>query len=314
MFHNPACACSQYVSGHADNTQDSTIMKTSINYTTDFVTSKDGTKIGYRQIGKGEGLILVHGGMMYSQNFMKLAELLADKFTIYIPDRRGRGLSGPPGDNYSLIAESLDLQALIKKTETQNVFGLSSGAIIVLQTSIIEPSIQKIALYEPPIPVNGTNPAKWLGDYEQAMAERNFGKAMISIVRGTGDTSLMGRLPNFLTIPFMNFAVKADAKDKETNSKNEVPLETLISNMRYDAKAVIESEGIIDRSKNITANVLLLGGQRSQLYLKTALDVLSSTFPNAKRVEFHGQGHLAADNSGKPEVVAKELQSFFRTT
>jgi pimeloyl-ACP methyl ester carboxylesterase len=288
-------------------------MKTSINYTTDFVTSKDGTKIGYRQIGRGEGLILVHGGMMYSQNFMKLAELLADKFTIYIPDRRGRGLSGPLGDDYSLIAESLDLQALIKKTRTQNVFGLSSGAIIVLQTSMIEPSLQKIALYEPPIPVNGTNPAGWLGHYEQAMAERNFGKAMISIVRGTGDT-LMGRLPSFITIPFMNFAVKADAKDKETNGKNEVPLKTLISNMRYDAKAVIKSEGIIDRCKNITADVLLLGGQRSQLYLKTALDVLSSTFPNAKRVEFRGQGHLAADNGGKPEVVAKELQNFFRTT
>lgn len=30
-------------------------------YTTDFVTSKDGTTIGYRQMGRGPGLVLVRG-------------------------------------------------------------------------------------------------------------------------------------------------------------------------------------------------------------------------------------------------------------
>src|SRR5436190_23236876 len=110
-------------------------MAPSNKYTTDFVTSKDGTKIGYRQLGKGEGLILVHGGMMYSQNFMKLAELLANEFTVYIPDRRGRGLS-LRSDIYGLTAESEDIQALIYKTKAQNIFGLSSGAIVTLQTAI----------------------------------------------------------------------------------------------------------------------------------------------------------------------------------
>jgi len=56
-------------------------MSSKKSYTTDFVTSKDGTKIGYRQLGSGAGLLLVHGGMMSSQNFMKLGELLSSKFT-----------------------------------------------------------------------------------------------------------------------------------------------------------------------------------------------------------------------------------------
>jgi pimeloyl-ACP methyl ester carboxylesterase len=59
-------------------------------YTKGSVTSKDGTVIGYRQLGSGPGLILVHGGMAASQHFMKLASSLADVFTVYIPDRRGR--------------------------------------------------------------------------------------------------------------------------------------------------------------------------------------------------------------------------------
>src|SRR3982751_3826500 len=103
-------------------------------YTTHTATSADGTTIGYRQLGNGPGLILVHGGMMGSQNLMKLGQALANAFTVYVPDRRGRGLSGPAGD-YSLAKESQDMRAVIKATGATNVFGLSSGAIVTLQTA-----------------------------------------------------------------------------------------------------------------------------------------------------------------------------------
>ena len=51
-------------------------------YTAGCVTSRDGTTIGYRQFGKGSGLILVHGSMMSTQSFMKLAIALSDEFTV----------------------------------------------------------------------------------------------------------------------------------------------------------------------------------------------------------------------------------------
>ena len=85
-------------------------------YTTDSVTSKDGTKIGYRQMGNGPGIILFHGGINASQHLMKLGTTLSDEFTVYIPDRRGRGISGPIGKDYSIEKEDEDLDALIKKT------------------------------------------------------------------------------------------------------------------------------------------------------------------------------------------------------
>jgi pimeloyl-ACP methyl ester carboxylesterase len=101
-------------------------MTTQKKYTTDFVTSKDRTKIGHRQLRKGAGLILVHGGVMASQNFMSLAELLANEFTVYIPDRRGRGLSecgqtvecckGPPTQRPKPLAASI----MNDKTKTNN--------------------------------------------------------------------------------------------------------------------------------------------------------------------------------------------------
>jgi len=39
--------------------------------------------------------------MRASQHYLAMAEALADGYTVYIQDRRGRGLSGPPGENYS---------------------------------------------------------------------------------------------------------------------------------------------------------------------------------------------------------------------
>ena len=104
-------------------------------YATNSVTSKDGTKIGYRQMGSGPGIILLHGGVNASQHFMKLGAALSDAFTVYIPDRRGRGLSGPYGKNYSIQREVEDLDALRTKTGAYYLFGASTGALIVLQSS-----------------------------------------------------------------------------------------------------------------------------------------------------------------------------------
>jgi hypothetical protein len=43
----------------------------------------------------------------------------------------------------------------------------------------------------------------------------------------------------------------------------------------------------------VRAEVLLLGGSQSLSVLKGALDALSETFTNAKRVELQGVGHEA---------------------
>jgi pimeloyl-ACP methyl ester carboxylesterase len=61
-------------------------------YQRGFATSSDGTIIGYRQLGHGPALILVHGGMKSSQDFMQIAAALSDAFTVYLPDRRNARL------------------------------------------------------------------------------------------------------------------------------------------------------------------------------------------------------------------------------
>src|SRR5215212_10184918 len=111
-------------------------------YLMDSVTSKDGTTIVYRHLGYGPGLILLHGGMKTSQDFVKLGQALSIAFAVYLPDRRGRGLSGPHGDDFNVMREVEDVQALIAKTEARYIFALSSGALAALRTALDTPTIQ----------------------------------------------------------------------------------------------------------------------------------------------------------------------------
>lgn len=281
-------------------------------YSTDSVISDDGTMIGYRQFGRGPGLILVHGGMMASQNFSKLAAALSERFTVYVPDRRGRGLSGPFGENYGIKKACEDLDALLRKTGAQQVFGLSAGALITLQAALLLPAIQKIALYEPPLPLPGhPSPLAWVPRYSQELAQGNLGAAMVSVLKGTGDSSLFAALPRFLLVPLMSLAIRAEAKETKNG---DVPLQVLIPTMRYDAQLVKEMEGPLERFRAVKTSVLLLGGSKSATYLKDALDGLSMVLSQAQRVVLPGLGHLAADNGGKPERVAQVLRRFFDQT
>ena len=61
-----------------------------------FVTSKDGTRIGYESMGSGPAIILVDGALCYrgSGPALPLAHELKDRFTVTVYDRRGRGESG----------------------------------------------------------------------------------------------------------------------------------------------------------------------------------------------------------------------------
>jgi pimeloyl-ACP methyl ester carboxylesterase len=319
-------------------------------YTTGTVTSLDGTTIAYRQLGHGPGIIAVHGAMQASQNFMKLAAALADAFTVYVPDRRGRGLSGPPRDHYSLKTECDDIDALLQATGAHNVFGSSSGALIALQAALTLPAICRVAVYEPPLSINHSTPTDWVPRYDREVAQGKLGSAMVTAIRGTQTAPPLFRfVPWFLVTPLLNRAARLgnrngdagredgrvatspvrraglrlllrplrrstprkQARDTGVASHDDVPLHALVPTMHDDARLAMESEGTLDSFKAIPAEVLLLGGSKSPQYLKRALDALGGVLPNARRVELPRVGHVAADNTGKPELVAQELRRFF---
>jgi len=113
------------------------------------VRSADGTVIGYQRTGTGPAVVLLHGAGQCSANLMRLARALAGTFTLYVPDRRGRGRSGPYGEFGGLSTEIDDLGALLDACGASRLFGLSAGAVIAIEAALVRPDITKLALYEP---------------------------------------------------------------------------------------------------------------------------------------------------------------------
>ncbi|GAA0442375.1 hypothetical protein Acor_05320 [Acrocarpospora corrugata] len=98
------------------------------------VRSKDGTTIGYDQVGHGPALVLVDaaGGYRGFGPMGALAEMLAPSFTVITYDRRGRGESTDTLP-YAVEREVEDLAAVIDAAGgSAFVEGFSSGAVLGL--------------------------------------------------------------------------------------------------------------------------------------------------------------------------------------
>ncbi|MBW7458134.1 alpha/beta fold hydrolase [Paenibacillus sepulcri] len=275
-------------------------------YTIGCITSKDGTTIGYRQLGRGPGLVIMHGGLQAAQNFMLLATALSDEFTVYLPDRRGRGLSGPPGENYSIRKECEDLDALLRKTGAHYVFGLSSGAVISLYSALNLPAIHKVALFEPPLSITSVL-NKFVPRYEQEIAEGKLVSAFITIIKGLGISPILNIIPRFILLPLL----KLTARSKSNEPKGDVPLKELIPTFHYDNLLIRETEETFKTFKNVRAKSLIMGGSKSPGYFKIVIKKLSAVIPRVKSMEFPGLDHSGPDDGGKPAIVAEVLRSFF---
>lgn len=151
-------------------------------------------------------------------------------------------------------------------------------------------------------------PRAWVDRFEHELAEDDLAQAMVTVMKGTEDTSFFTALPRFVTTPLIRHAIKAEA---ERSHNGDVPIGELVRTMKYDVRTVFSMADTLNSFKHVQARVLLLGGSKSAPYLKLALTRLELTLPHARRVEFRGFDHLAADNGGHPVEVAEELREFF---
>ena len=277
---------------------------------TDSVQSTDGTKIGYRQYGHGPGLVLVEGAMGTAYNYDELARFLVKDYTVYVPDRRGRGLS--PKDftpDYSIQTEMEDLTALLAKTHAHYVFGLSSGAIIAMEATRTLPSIQKAVIYEPPYQPGYSPELR-----ERLNSEVDRGDLAAALVTLSKIVRLGPVIMDFIPRPIMEFMTgRAIRADDEKGTGRYASLRQLIPSTRFDVALVAQMHDKADTYKSMGTPVLLLGGTKSPKYLQEALDNLQKTLPHVDRIRFDGLDHSGpwnVDRGGAPEKVAEAIRGY----
>lgn len=305
VFYTPDSCCNEHCQKDERNT---TLSASTIPYTIGSVLSADGTTIGYRQIGSGPGLILVHGAMQASQHYMRLATALSDAFTVYVPDRRGRGLSGPFGDQYGIARECEDIDALLTKTGTHLVFGHSGGGLFALQAALTLPTIHKLAVYEPALSLHGSLPTSWVPRYERELAQGKLASAFFTFAEGMKFSQGIFRfIPRWLLLPLIKSMLR---QDKQALKSPDVSMEALLPTLPIELRIEKESNNSLESFAGIRIAVLLQGGKKTPDYLLEALDALSKTLPRVERVDYPDLGH-DGPTTGAPERISKELRVFF---
>src|SRR5215217_5611755 len=103
-----------------------------------------------RSVRRWSPVILVCGGSTDRTENAREAELLAEHFTVFNYDRRGRGDSGDTAP-YAVEREVEDLDAVIAAAGgSASVYGTSSGAALALEAAASGLAIKKLAFWEPP--------------------------------------------------------------------------------------------------------------------------------------------------------------------
>jgi pimeloyl-ACP methyl ester carboxylesterase len=228
------------------------------NYTTDSVISKDGTKIGYRQMGRGPGLIILHGTFESAQSHMEFAEALSDSFTVYMPDRRGRGTSSYSTQEFKVEKDIEDLVALMQKTNSHYVFAVSAGGVIALKAALVFSGIEKLAIWEAPLIFDSIKGYNMLNKYDNELSSGKTADAMVTAMKGGKFAgSLFTILPRFILRGFTNKMMKGE-ESKAT--KDDVTMRMLAPTIHHDFKLTLDNLNNIPDFKNIKAQTLLVGG------------------------------------------------------
>lgn len=116
------------------------------------VTSADGTALAVRNSGDGTPVVLVHGTLDGIGAFSFVELPLAERYSVWVYDRRGRGGSVDTDDEYTLDHEIQDLRAVVAATgAVPHVVAHSFGAVVALQARVAGVEMRSLTLYEPPL-------------------------------------------------------------------------------------------------------------------------------------------------------------------
>ena len=289
---------------------------TTAEMTTGSVVSKDGTRIGYLRLGQGPAVVMVHGSNESARSHTRLALALADVFTVYLPDRRGRGMSGPHRPGHSMRTEVEDLRAVLSGSRAQKVFGASVGGLIALEAARTHPAIRQVAAWEPALLMDATRYTGWVTRFDRELAQGKVAAALITSLYGLDLAppafKLMGRrLAEALTERALNSEDKKATSDTVTERK-------LAPTLRYEGLLLAETAGTIGAFAEVPADVLLLGGtMKRPAFIRPAFDALARTLPHNRRVVFPGLDHGGSSDvgptnrGGRPDSVALEVRAFF---
>lgn len=270
--------------------------------TSRIVISRDGTKIGYLSEGDGPSVLVIPGVLSMAADYAAFARALSEHFTVHTIERRGRGESGPQGDDYSIVKECEDVLALQAKTGASLLVGHSYGGLVALEVARNNKAFHNIAVYEPGVSIDGSMPTQWMPGYEKKLAEKKDVDAFVEFTLADAPPRIQ-KTPPWLMKLVMLVLVNC------THSYRQM-LGLLPQNLR-EWKEIARLDSSCENYREITGDVLLMyGGKSDSKAVTLAMERLAAILPRSETKEFPNLDHFGIERTA-PREVAKAISDFF---
>lgn len=255
------------------------------------VTSQDGTRIAFQRWGDGSRppIVLVGGALNERSTFAPLAAHLARSFTVFSYDRRGRGDSGdtPP---QSLDREIDDLAAVIALVGMPVfAFGVSTGAVLAVESAARGVDIAALALIEPPFILDNSRPSMptdFCAQLDELVAAGRRGDAVELFLTEAVE------MPPEVIAPMWNAPMWPN-------------FEAIAHTISYDI-AIMGDFLLPTHWSTVTVPTLVMDGGESAPWRQNAAKTVAETLPHANRITLEGHPHDV-----DPEILAPLLEHFF---
>ena len=251
-------------------------------------TSRDGTTLAYNKAGQGPAVILVDGAIC-SRSLGPMADLvpfLAEQFTVFHYDRRGRGDSSD-APTYAPSREVEDLNAMIEAAGgSAMVVGMSSGAALAGLTAAEGSKITKLVMCEPPYQIEASAKADQVRKVQVLndlikQDKRNEAVAYFQV-------DIVG-IPRF--VPWILRLTPMWPK-----------LKAVAPTLRYDME-ILGDGGVPSSLSRIRIPTAVLGGGKSAPILRNAVDAAAAAIPGAQKIILPDQSHNFVAKKVAPKLI-----------
>ncbi|MFF5056080.1 alpha/beta fold hydrolase [Micromonospora sp. NPDC000663] len=266
---------------------------------TERIRARDGQTVALHSTGDGPGIVLVHGGGVTIDVYRRLTAALADRFTVHLYNRRGRADAPPRSEPYTVGQEIDDLATVLENTGARNVIGHSAGGFIALEGARHLP-IDRLALYDAAISVDGGMPFAWLEAARAAARDGDIARGLAITTAGINPQMAAARLPLAVRVAIIRAFLQT-------------PIGRMMGDllpMTLDETALILAhDGPATRWAGVTAEVLLACGADGPPYYADMNEALARALPRARALTIPRSGHDAI-NRAHPRIV-EPLVDFF---
>jgi pimeloyl-ACP methyl ester carboxylesterase len=256
-------------------------------------TSPDGAEIGCVVEGAGPPLLMIHGTGDTHGGWRRARPFLSSHFTLYMMDRRGRGVSGDR-EAYSLKREFEDVAAVVDAIpQPVNLFAHSFGAMCALEGAKRTHNLRKLCCYEPSMNRSLSDPKR----------EATIDEMRRLIADGDRDGVVAIHLRNII-----NASEETIEKQRAIPDAWAARLK-MAHTMPRELHALRTHPFEPPRYADIGVPVRFLLGGKSEGRGPENARRLVEAIPNSELVLLEGQGHFGYITA--PELFAQKLIEFF---